>query len=76
MAASIPLMFHAQAHGIGTVDPFMRWTMRIFAPMIERWAPWLAEIPDALVTYGLLALTLVVMVWAGRRFYAGAWAVA
>ncbi len=76
MVASIPLMLHAQAHGIGTVDPFMRWTMRIFAPMIERWAPWLAEIPDALVTYGLLALTLVVMVWAGRRFYAGAWAAA
>ncbi len=75
MVASVPLMLRAQAHGVSEVDPFMRWTMRVFGPIAER-VPGLAAIPDGVVTYGLLALTLFVMAWAGRRFYIGAWAAA
>jgi Cu+-exporting ATPase len=63
----------AHAHAEHVADPFMRWAMESMTPALERVAPWLYLVPHALITWGLLALTLVVMLWAGRHFYTRAW---
>jgi Cu+-exporting ATPase len=74
MLLSMPLMT-AHAHlGLGTTDPFMRWTTRVLDPPLRAVLPWLHEIPTATLSYVLLAATLFVMVWAGRGFYTNAWA--
>ena len=75
MIASMPLMAgdgHA-AHG-PVSDPFMRWTMQWLSPLLERALPWLYRVPAAVLSYGLLLLTVGVMGWAGRHFYTRAWA--
>ena len=75
MVASMPLMApigHA-VHG-PVADPFMRWVMTRLTPPLEAVAPWLYRIPSAVLSWGLLVLTLVVMAWAGRHFYTRAWA--
>jgi Cu+-exporting ATPase len=75
MVASMPLMVseHALA-GAGTVaDPFMRWVMTALTPALHSVAPWLYAVPRPLLSWGLLALTLVVMLWAGLHFYVRAW---
>jgi Cu+-exporting ATPase len=76
MVLSMPLMtaaHHAATAGV-TLDPFMAWAMRRLSPPLERAMPWLYAIDTRWVSYGLLALTLVVMAWAGRHFYTRAWA--
>jgi Cu+-exporting ATPase len=75
MIVSMPLM-SAGAHGQhGPVaDPFMRWTMGWLNPLLEGAFPWLYRVPAAVLSYGLLALTVGVMAWAGRHFYTRAWA--
>ena len=74
MLASMPLMAPAvHAHG-ATVDPFMRWVMRWLGPPLQSAAPWLYDVPAPVLSYGLLALTLGIMAWAGRHFYTRAWA--
>ena len=55
------------------VDPFMRWTMAHLTPLLSRAAPWLFAIPRVVLLAALLALTLIVMGWAGREFYTRAW---
>ncbi len=74
MLVSMPLMAAGEhgAHG-ATVDPFMRWAMGWLSPALEGALPWLYRVPDAVLSYGLLALTLGVMAWAGRHFYTRAW---
>ncbi|MBA2687127.1 MAG: copper-translocating P-type ATPase [Gemmatimonadaceae bacterium] len=74
MLASMPLML-ASAHAVsGTAaDPFMRWMMNSLTPALQRFAPWLYAVPASLLSYGLLVLTLIVMLWAGRDFYTRAW---
>jgi P-type Cu+ transporter len=74
MLASMPLMAgpHA-AHGV-TVDPFMQWVMVALSPPLERAMPWLYRVDPRVLTFGLLALTAVVMGWAGRHFFVRAWA--
>lgn len=74
MIASMPLM-RESAHALGgsVTDPFMRWMMESLTPSMERLVPWLYEIPVGLLSYGLLATTFVVMLWAGKHFYSGAW---
>jgi Cu+-exporting ATPase len=74
MIVSMPLMT-AGAHAVhGPVaDPFMRWAMESMTPALRRVLPWLYEIPAPVLSYGLLALTLFVMAWAGRHFYTRAW---
>jgi P-type Cu+ transporter len=76
MVLSMPLMARAEHYGIHETDPFMRWTMRVIDPLVARALPGLATLPEAVLSYSLLALTLLVMMWAGRRFYVGAWAAA
>jgi Cu+-exporting ATPase len=75
MVVSMPLM-SAGAHGQhGPVaDPFMRWTMEWLNPVLESVFPWLYRVPAWVLSYGLLALTVGVMAWAGRHFYTRAWA--
>jgi Cu+-exporting ATPase len=75
MLLSMPLMT-AYAHlGLEHMaDPFMRWAMRVIDPPLRGALPWLYAIPATAISYALLAITGVVMGWAGRHFYAGAWA--
>ncbi len=78
MIFSMPLMaahggMAAAAHGTAA-DPFMRWAMMSLTPGLMSAAPWLYAIPPVLLVYGLFALTLGVMGWAGRHFYTRAWA--
>ncbi len=75
MVVSMPLMAGGAHAARGPVaDPFMRWAMESLTPLLRAVAPWLYAIPAPALSYGLLALTLVVMVWAGRHFYTRAWA--
>jgi P-type Cu+ transporter len=76
MGLSMPLMARASQFGMPNADPVMRWSMRTLEPMLARWAPWIVALPQGALSYLLLGLTLFVMVWAGRRFYVGAWAAA
>ena len=75
MILSMPLMA-AGGHGAReqVADPFMRWAMESLTPALRAAAPWLYAIPPAVISYTLLALTLGVMLWAGRHFYTRAWA--
>jgi Cu+-exporting ATPase len=75
MLASMPLMASPEhAHdGASVPDPLMQWAMQHLSPALERAMPWLYAIPAAAITWSLLALTLVVMLWAGRHFYTRAW---
>ena len=74
MLLSMPLMAHGAHSGVAGADPFMRWSMRVINPWIERLFPWLYGIPAQTLAIVLFVLTLFVMVWAGRHFYTRAWA--
>ena len=75
MVLSMPLMMAGAANrGMSsTADPVMRWVMQSMAPRMAGWLPWLFAIPVGVLSYGLLAITLGVMAWAGRGFYTSAW---
>jgi P-type Cu+ transporter len=73
MIASMPLMTAGAHHG-PVADPFMRWAMESMTPALRAAMPWLYRLPQAVLSYGLLVLTLTVMTWAGRHFYVRAWA--
>jgi Cu+-exporting ATPase len=68
MLLSMPLMREYMS------DPIMEWWMAIFTPALARAMPWLYEVDPEILSYGLLGLTVIVMVWAGRHFYTRAWA--
>ncbi len=72
MATSSPSM-PGHAHAT-TVDPFMTWVMRVLTPPLQATMPWLYAIDPRVLSLGLLGLTLLVMLWAGRHFYTRAWA--
>ncbi|HEX9893975.1 MAG TPA: cation transporter, partial [Gemmatimonadales bacterium] len=73
MLLSMPLMAGG-AHGHAVVaDPFMRWAMERLTPPLQAVAPGLYTVPPGLLSWGLLGLTLGVMLWAGRHFYVRAW---
>lgn len=74
MLASMPLMAATDhSHGV-SVDPFMAWVMTGLTPPLRAMLPWLYQVPAAVLSWGLLLLTMVVMIWAGRHFYVRAWA--
>ena len=74
MLISMPLMA-AIHHGSDVVaDPFMRWSMERFTPVLRGALPWLYAVPAKALSYLLLVLTIGVMAWAGRHFYTRAWA--
>ena len=70
MLLSMPLM---GAGGQGAADPVMHWVMRHLEPALRAGMPWLYTLSPDLLRWSLLAATLVVMAWAGRHFYTGAW---
>jgi Cu+-exporting ATPase len=72
MIVSMPLMASGVHHG-PVADPFMRWAMESLTPALRAAMPWLYRIDPAVLSWSLLALTLGVMAWAGRHFYARAW---
>jgi Cu+-exporting ATPase len=72
MIVSMPLMASSVHHG-PVADPFMRWAMESLTPALRAAMPWLYRIDPAVLSWSLLALTLGVMAWAGRHFYARAW---
>jgi Cu+-exporting ATPase len=74
MLASMPLMAGTSHAAPGTVaDPFMRWVMTSLTPVLRAAMPWLYAVPSALLSYGLLVVTVGTMAWAGRHFYTRAW---
>ncbi|HYF40559.1 MAG TPA: heavy metal translocating P-type ATPase, partial [Gemmatimonadales bacterium] len=73
MILSMPLMTAHPAHG-PAADPLMRWMTDSLTPGLQAVAPWLYAIPGSVIAYGLLVMTLGVMLWAGRHFYTRAWA--
>jgi Cu+-exporting ATPase len=78
MAVSMPLMSATGAasggHAHTTADPFMRWAMTTLDPAFRAVMPWLYAVPARALALLLLAITVVVMGWAGRHFYTRAWA--
>ncbi len=79
MVISMPVMSapYAGAHGghdAAAGDPFMNWVHGVIDPWLMGVVPWLYRIDVQLLSYTLLAMTLVVMGWAGRHFYTRAWA--
>jgi Cu+-exporting ATPase len=73
MIVSMPLMTANAHHGLGPVDPVMRWTMQWLEPALRAVIPGLYVVPAPALSYGLLVLTAMVMLWAGRQFYLRAW---
>ena len=82
MVVSMPLMGAASravgehwGHGANSpADPFMAWVHRTLDPAVEAALPWLYRMDQRVLVFGLLALTIMVMAWAGRHFYTRAWA--
>ena len=72
MILSMPLMQSTESRG-GDMDPLLMWLMaradRIFHPLI----PALYEVPVQALNLMLLAMSLFVMLWAGRQYYVKAW---
>lgn len=68
MLISMPLMREYMS------DPFMEWWMAVSTPAVARALPWLYQVEPDVLGYMLLALTILVMGWAGRHFYTRAWA--
>ncbi len=69
MVVSMPLMQGPHAG----MDPVMRWAAGVLNPPLEAAWPWLYRANPDLLRWTLLGFTVVVMAWAGRHFYAGAW---
>ena len=57
-------------------DPFMRWSHGVIDPALQAVMPWLYSAPRGLWIGLLLAMSLLLMGWAGRSFYVRAWAAA
>jgi P-type Cu+ transporter len=73
MIVSMPLMAGSASHGDHDSDPVLRWTMTVVEPPVRRVLPWLYAIDPRALTIALLAVTVLVMGWAGRHFYTRAW---
>jgi P-type Cu+ transporter len=73
MVLSMPLMSAGMAGLHHTEDPLLRWTMRTLDPSLRRVLPFLYAVSADALRYALLALTTMIVSWAGRRFYTKAW---
>jgi P-type Cu+ transporter len=81
MIVSMPVMSapyagtHANGHQVAdSGDPFMNWAHGVIDPWLSGVLPWLYRVDVQLLSYLLLAMTLLAMGWAGRHFYTRAWA--
>jgi Cu+-exporting ATPase len=77
MALSMPLMMvgHRPA-GSRVADPLLHWSMGTLDPAMRSVMPWLYAFNPTVLSYVLLFLTIAIMAWAGRQFYAKAWSAA
>lgn len=73
MTASMPLMGGRSPHAEHAGDPLLRWAMTAVDPTVRAALPWLYALAPQVLTYALLAATVLVMTWAGRHFYTRAW---
>ena len=75
MLLSMPLMSAAamNAHDGAVLDPFMRWMMHGIDPALRSALPFLYALSPTVLSFVLLAMTVGVMLWAGRHFYTRAW---
>src|SRR5688572_17895568 len=73
MIVSMPIMTAHVHHDAVPIDPVMRVTMQWLEPALRAVLPGLYTIPASVLSYGLLVLTAIVMLWAGRQFYVRAW---
>jgi Cu+-exporting ATPase len=75
MVLSVPVMMAHPTSSAGnrTADAFLRWLMTAMSAPVAAIAPGLFRVDPHRLTLVLLAMTTLVMVFAGRRFYVGAW---
>ncbi|MGV3515965.1 heavy metal translocating P-type ATPase [Luteitalea sp.] len=77
MLVSMPLMQvpadAAHDHAAAPTDPFLAWSHRVINPWLSNALPWLYTIDRDVLSWGLLAITVAVMAWAGGHFYVRAW---
>jgi P-type Cu+ transporter len=74
MVLSMPLMSMSSAEGFQRMkDPFMSWSMTVLDPALRKVMPSIFSINDGSIRWLLLALSAVIVGWAGRRFYVKAW---
>lgn len=74
MTLSLPLMTKpASAKMEQMKDPFMNWSSTVLAPVLEKRMPWLFQLSDDAIRWTLLTLSVLIVAWAGRRFYVKAW---
>jgi Cu+-exporting ATPase len=74
MVISMPLMSGGLRGNHSPSDPVLGWAMRVFDPILSRAMPWLYAVDAGALRWFLLAMTSIVVGWAGRHFYARAWA--
>ncbi|MGQ0736212.1 MAG: heavy metal translocating P-type ATPase [Acidobacteriota bacterium] len=74
MMASMPLMGGDEGHAAHGGDPLIAWTMRVLDPPLRATLPALYATDQDWLRFGLLAVTVLVMAWAGAHFYTRAWA--
>ncbi len=74
MVVSMPLMSGGLHGGHSPTDPVLGWAMRVLDPLLMRAMPWLYAVDAGALRWLLLAMTTVIVGWAGRRFYVRAWA--
>jgi P-type Cu+ transporter len=72
MILSMPLMHSASSHG-GHIDPLLTWLMAHADLILQPLLPVLYNAPPQVLNFALLAMSLFVMIWAGRQFYVKAW---
>ena len=71
MVVSMPLMSTGMSGS--NEDPLLGWCMRHFDPALQQLLPALYRVPSQSLRWFLLALSVGVMTWAGKRFYTKAW---
>lgn len=69
MVVSMPLMGGGHAHGGAPTDPFVAWAHTTIDPWVRAAMPWLYGVDRVVLLGALLAMTAVVMGWAGRHFF-------
>jgi P-type Cu+ transporter len=79
MIVSMPLMSAGHAHvaaghTAAPVDPLMALAMRFIDPPLRAALPWLYRVDARVLELALLAMTVFVLGWAGRRFFTRAFA--
>lgn len=74
MVLSMPLMSMSHTQAAEHVkDPLMAWNIRVFDPVLRDVLPWIYEMNGDAIRWILLALSSVIVFWAGRSFYTKAW---